>query len=63
MKAYDYKAVTYDGSIYCIGCLPHGVTAESDEVFPIFADSEWDYVPVCDVCGKEHDYVILLLPQ
>ncbi len=59
MKSYDYYAVTYDAGVRCTGCLPEGVIVESEEVYPIFADSEWDYVPVCDVCSAEHDYIQL----
>jgi hypothetical protein len=59
MKSYNYYAVAYDASIYCVGCLPDGVGAESEDVYPIFADSEWDHYPVCDVCHTEHDYVSL----
>ena len=70
MKSYDYDAVVYDGTCYCCGCLekackvPEGyehqqVTLDSDEVSPIFADSEWDGYPVCDHCGAVHDYVSL----
>lgn len=57
MKAWDYDAVTYDGDVYCVGCLPDGVTEEDEEVCPIFASDEWDSTPVCCVCGEEHDYV------
>lgn len=60
MKSFDYEAVTYDGAVYCVECLPDGVTMNSDEVSPIFADSEWDSAPVCDACGAEHDYVTVL---
>lgn len=60
MKSYDYEAVTYDCDIYCTGCLPDGVSDESEGVFPIFADSEWDYIPVCCECGYEHDYVSII---
>lgn len=60
MKSYDYEAVTYDCSVFCVGCLPEGVSAESDEVHPIFEDSEWDCVPVCVNCHEEHDYVTVL---
>jgi hypothetical protein len=59
MKSYDYDAVTYDGVVYCTECLPEGISSESEECFPVFADSEWDYYPVCDACGQVHDYVSL----
>ncbi len=58
MKAYDFEAVVYDGAVYCIDCCP--VSAEDDNVMPIFADSEWDTAPVCDKCGAVHDYVTVL---
>ena len=60
MKSYDFNAMTYDADIYCTECLPEGINEDSTEVFPIFADSEWDYTPVCCVCGREHDYVSVL---
>jgi len=60
MKSYDYYAVAYDASVYCVKCLPEGVTVNSEDVYPVFADSEWDYYPVCDVCGTVHDYVNLI---
>jgi hypothetical protein len=63
MKSYDYDAVTYNGDVYCTSCLPAGVDINSDEVMPIFADSEWNYYPVCCVCNHEHDYVNLLDTQ
>ena len=59
MQAFDFEAVVYDGEIYCVNCLPDGVDVESDEVSPVFADSEWDYYPVCAECGAVHDYVNL----
>src|SRR5437773_6484462 len=59
MQAYDYEALIYDGAVYCVGCLPDGVNEESTDVAPIFAASECDSYPVCDACGREHDYVSL----
>jgi hypothetical protein len=59
MKAYDFEAVTYDADVYCVGCLPDGVSVDDEEVGPIFADSEWDHYPVCVHCGTVHDYVSL----
>ena len=60
MYSYDYDAVVYDGEVYCVECLPEGVDTDNPEVMPIFADSEWDYVPVCSICGAEHDYVTVI---
>ena len=60
MKSWEYNCVEYEGEIYCINCLPDGVDAQSGNVNPVFACSEWDSYPVCAVCGMEHDYVILL---
>jgi hypothetical protein len=62
MKSNDFDAVTYQGEVYCWDHLPDGVTLKNEEVNPIFADSEWDYYPVCCHCGIVHDYVSLL-PQ
>ena len=61
MKAWDYNAVTYDGAVYCIGCLPKGVKEEDDEVRPIFASEEWQCPgPTCDSCHELHDYMGIL---
>ena len=57
MKSYDYDAVVVDDEIYCVGCKPKNVRIDDPMLSPIFADSEWDYTPVCCVCGTEHDYV------
>lgn len=59
MKSFDYEACVYDGAVYCNGCLPEGITTESEDVSPIFADSEHDGYPVCDKCGEVHNYVSL----
>lgn len=55
MKAFDFDAVIYDGQIFCNECCP--VSIISDEVEPIFADQEWDDIPVCVKCGCPHEYV------
>lgn len=59
MRSFDYDAVTYDGAVYCTGCLPKGITSDHTECYPIFADSEWDHYPMCDHCQEVHDYVSL----
>ena len=58
MNCFDYDAMALDGEVYCVGCLPDGVTEE--EADPIFADSEWQSYPVCGACGTVHEYVTLL---
>jgi len=60
MKSYHYNAVVYGGDVYCVECLPDDVDVHGDDVDPIFADSEWEYVPVCEKCGVEHDYVTII---
>lgn len=59
MNAVEFNAVTYDGTVLCIGCLPEGIGDDSEGVEPIFCASEWDNYPVCDDCGKVHEYVSL----
>ena len=59
MKSYDYDAVVYDSDVYCKDCLPLMIL-DDDNTMPIFADSEWDYVPVCCECGRKHDYITIL---
>lgn len=60
MKADDYKAVFYGGSVYCTSCLPRGVDPGGSDVEPIYAASEWEEYPQCVVCGAEHDYVVMV---
>lgn len=61
MHSTDFYAIVYDSAVYCddADCLPEGITSESEDASPIFADSEWDSYPMCDHCHAEHDYVSL----
>lgn len=63
MHSTYFDAVTYDGAVYHLDCLPKEIRKlfddEDGEVSPIFADSEWDGYPICDVCRKKIDYVCL----
>jgi hypothetical protein len=59
MKSFDYEAVVYEDEVYCVGCLPEGVGVDDEGVSPIFADSEWDYYPICTVCCEPHKYMNL----
>jgi len=43
MKSYDYDAVVYEGAVYCVECLPEGVS--TDDASPIFASDELDHTP------------------
>ncbi len=61
MESYDYYAVTYSGTCYCLDCVP--ANADLDETTPIFADSEWSYYPTCDKCGYVHDYITLITTE
>jgi hypothetical protein len=60
MNAWEFDAVVLDGSVYCTGCLPAGITVDDAEVQPIFANEEWDAPAVCDRCGFEHDYMSIV---
>jgi len=57
-KAYDFEACVFDDEVYCNECLPVDIGRE--DVYPIFVDSDWDYPPVCCVCGHVHDYMTVL---
>jgi hypothetical protein len=48
-----------NSTLYCVDCLPDGIDVDSEDVSPIFADSEWNSYPVCCECGAKHDYVSL----
>lgn len=67
MQPFHYQGVyTFapDGSghtgTYCnADAVALGYNLESENVHPIFADSEHDYYPECEVCGGVFDYVKL----
>jgi len=54
MKSYDVVGYVGDGVAYCPACNP------LDDNEPIFADSEWDSPPVCDICGGVIDEVNII---
>jgi hypothetical protein len=62
MKSYDFYAyTTTDGTVICTDCT--GQLKERYEIekglIPIFADSEWDYFPECDLCHQKLTYMRL----
>ena len=59
--AYDL-VVTDDGRMICEDCAAEvGIDTWNDEsVSPVFADSDWDSYPTCDVCGFVSDIVTLI---
>ncbi len=59
MKAYgqEYYSVGYLDETYCVDCLSSYVDIISDNCLEILPESEWDYVPTCCVCDKEHTYM------
>jgi len=63
MKSWHYEGyTTRDGGVICCDCagdLTESQEQEREFFLPIFADSEWDYYPACDVCQQELDYVSL----
>ena len=56
-----YDVVGYllpDGSPICKICFEE--SGETDEeLTPIFVGSEWDYYPICEICGEVIDNVTL----
>jgi hypothetical protein len=54
---HDCAAVVFEGCVYCVGCLPLGVTVDDAEVSPIEPDEQWDAAAACERCGLEHDYM------
>lgn len=54
MKGYNVVGYAYNGDIYCPDC---GSEFSEEEKTPIFADTEFDFIPVCAECGTElEDY-------
>jgi len=60
MRSYDVVgyANTEEGYCICLDCINE---ADKDKFAPIFADSEWDYCPSCDVCHEAITGVSLTL--
>jgi hypothetical protein len=54
-------ALTIDGSVLCPTCFDKQYT-HHDEAYdtPVFADSEWDYKLVCDVCLEPIEHITIL---
>jgi len=59
MKSYDFDFMTGNSSIYCGDCIREK-KIPIDSLLPIFADSEWDYYPVCDICGAVDENIVFL---
>jgi len=57
MMLFEFDAVTWNGDVYCIGCLPKNVDIDDESVTPIYAQDEVDEIQVCCECGCEHDYM------
>lgn len=53
-------ALTPDG-VYCVDCVPDKWRRDYSQVFTIYPDSEHDSLPVCQACGRKHDYAALTL--
>ena len=53
---YSCSVVGYvpqdSGLVLCVDCTPKNKRGEYTSVF---ADSEWDYRPACDKCGRTLD--------
>lgn len=60
MFDFEFEAVVYAGHVFCVECLPHGVSVGDEEVTPIFAGSEQEGPILCDNCGAEHDYMSII---
>lgn len=53
----DAYAVTWQGNVYCAGCIPDG--PPKLEAQPLLPSAVVDDYPSCDVCGELHDYMQL----
>ena len=58
MSIWHYEAMTWDGDVYCVECLPEGVTI--DDAQAIFVIDQWPNPGApCGYCDKIHDYMSL----
>jgi len=68
VKSYSVVGWTHNADVFCNECAEDmGVTNDksADEMdesdgYPVFADDEWDYQPVCGSCHTEIPYVTVL---
>jgi hypothetical protein len=59
--AWDFEAVTYQGAVYCVECVPIGADILGGDVVPIFSLDEWTKPgATCDKCLRLHDYMSLI---
>jgi len=61
IKSYSVIGFTYNADYICTDCaenkgLSNGYNDHSDEVTPLFADSEFQHQPHCGNCGSELPY-------
>jgi hypothetical protein len=54
---YGQYPMQQTAKVFCVGCMPEGVSVDDDNVHTIRADSRFDEFPVCVKCGKVHDYM------
>ena len=67
MKSYTIVGWTYEAGIHCNNCAKErfavsrvsdsgveliGTDREGNSISPIFADSEFDYIPHCEDCSE-----------
>jgi hypothetical protein len=52
-------AVETPQGVYCEGCLPLHLAVRLKELFAVTDDMLFDTYPLCESCGKRHDYVQL----
>lgn len=53
MKCYEIVGYVNGDCIICPNCATEEDMDEKNGLPVIFADSEWDFYPICDSCGTE----------
>lgn len=55
------EAVSFDGAVWCLMCLPDHASLLDEDVMPISSGDEWGAsYPICLACGHEHRHVRLM---
>jgi len=55
--SHDDLAILTPYGVFCLSCVPKDL--EDDDLFAVYDDEQLDAYPVCERCGRKHDYTNL----
>lgn len=60
MKDYEVVGFYWQGDVLCMSCALEETTQDDeDELEPIFASHEFDFLPQCENCGEEIEVEVI----